>query len=240
MRHFLVSAVVLTALTTNSFAKGGGGHGGGHGGHGGHISIIAVPTYTQRVIIIHLARCEALNVQVTVPSNSWKTVDPKTIGSRTNYLLTRHNPDITISLAGERVGVEAKETNQTLLAASQAKMKSLPGATILPGERQLSGQNIQGISYQATAEQDGTAAHYAIWVASRNGYNYKLAVYGQQKFKPAIDAAMRNFVHNMKQMDPKRIAHAERKKAEIAYLNLEVEKKIPPKEPQPFTEPLVK
>src|SRR5207253_926242 len=119
--------------------------------------------------------------------------------------------DITISLAGERAGVEAKDTNSTVLAASQAKMKSLPGAVVLPGERQISGQNIQGISYQASAEQDGRAAHYAIWVASRNGYNYKLAVYGEQKYKPAIDATMRNFVHNMKQLDSKRIAHTESK-----------------------------
>ena len=119
-------------------------------------------------------------------------------------------------------------------------MKSLPNAIVLPGERQISGQNIQGISYQATAEQEGTTAHYSNWVASRNGYNYKLSVYGQQKFKPAIDAAMRNFVHNMRQMNSKQIAHADRKQAEIAYLSLETTEKTPPKEPEPFAEPLVK
>jgi hypothetical protein len=243
MRHLLLTAVVIAALTTTCFAHGGGGgHGGGHGGHGGHggrISIIAVPTYTQRIVIIHLARCEALNVQVTVPSESWKKVDPQAIGSHTNFMLTRHNPEITISLAAERVGVEAKDTNRTLLAASQAKMKSLPGATILPGERQLSGQNIQGVSYQASAEQDGRAAHYAIWVASRNGYNYKLAVYGEQKYKPAIDAAMRNFVYNMRQMDSKRIAHTE-SKLKIAEHYLDATEKSASKEPLPFAEPLVK
>jgi hypothetical protein len=51
---------------------------------------------------------------------------------------------------------------------------------------------------------------------------------------------MRNFVHNMRQMNPKRIAHAERKKAEVAYLTLEAAEKTSPKEPEPFAEPLVK
>src|SRR4051794_20858289 len=82
------------------------------------------PTYgelpsTKRVIIIHRAKCDALNIQVTVPSTAWKKVDPREVGSRSSFLLTRENPDITISLAGERVGVEAQETNRTLMAASK-------------------------------------------------------------------------------------------------------------------------
>lgn len=204
----------------------------------------AQPTSQQlmnpRVIVIRRATCEGLNIRVTVPSEAWKNVDPLTVGSRTNFMLARRNPNLTISLAGERIGVEAKETNQTLLAKSQEKMQDLPGAVLLPGERLLKGQSIQGISYQAKAEQDGRTAHYSIWVASRNGYNYKLAVYGEQKYKPAIDAAMRNFVHNMRQLDPKRVAHAERKKAEIAYLYQEATEKTPPQEPRAFDEPVVK
>jgi hypothetical protein len=192
---------------------GGGGHGGGHGGHGGHsygLFIVPGPT-VERVIIVHRAKCDALNVQVTVPSDAWKRVDPRDIGSHTSFMLTRHNPDITISLAGERVGVEADETSRTLLTASQEKMKALPAAVVLPGERQVAGQNIQGVSYHATAEQDGKTAHYAIWVASHNGYNYKLAVYGEKKYAPAVDSAMYNFVHGMKQLDTKRVAHLEKK-----------------------------
>jgi hypothetical protein len=90
-------------------------------------------------------------------------------------------------------------------------MKGLPGAVVLPDARPVTAQNIQGLSYHATAEQDGRAAHYANWVATHNGYNYKLAVYGEKKYTPAIDAAMYNFVHGMKQLDPKRIAHMEKK-----------------------------
>jgi hypothetical protein len=170
----------------------------------------------ERVVIVHLAKCDALNVQVTVPSDAWKRVDPREIGSHTNFLIARHNPDITISLAAERVGVESEETNRTLLAASQEKMKNLPGALVLAGERPVAAQNVQGLSYHATAEQDGKVAHYANWVATHNGYNYKLAVYGEKKYTPAIDAAMFNFVHGMKQLDPKRIAHVE-KKIDVAH-----------------------
>src|SRR3954454_6406060 len=75
---------------------GGGGHGGGHGGHGGHsYGLFIVPGPTgRRVIIVHRAKCDALNVQVTVPSDAWKRVDPRDIGSHTIFMLTRHNPDI--------------------------------------------------------------------------------------------------------------------------------------------------
>jgi hypothetical protein len=234
MRNFLLTTFVLTALTTTSFA-----HGGGHGGGHVRVSVIAVPTYTERIIIIHRARCEALNVQVTMPSDMWKRIDPQAIGSHTNFMITRHNPEITISLAAERAGIEANDTNHTVLAASQAKMKSLPGAAILPGERPLTCQNIQGISYQASAEQDGKTAHYALWVASHNGYNYKLAVYGEQKYKPMIEGTMRNFLSGMRQVDSQRVAHAE-SKVKVAELYTDVAEKTPAEEPVPFAEPLVK
>jgi hypothetical protein len=200
------------------FAHGGGGHGGGgHGGHGGHVYISLVPgPAVERVVIVHLARCDALNVQVIVPSAAWTRDDPRAIGSHSNFLLTRKNPEMHISLAAERVGIEANATNRTLLAVSKDKMKALPDSMVLPGEWQVAGQNIQGLSYHASAEQDGKAAHYAIWVASRNGYNYKLAVYGEKKYAPAIDSAMQDFVHGMKQLDPKRIAHIE-KKIDVAH-----------------------
>jgi hypothetical protein len=212
-----LATFAIGAVACFAHGGGGGGHGGGHGGHGGHVYLSLVPgPPVERVIIVHVARCDALNVQVTVPSAAWTRDDPRAIGSHTNFLLTRKNPEMHISLAAERVGIEADETNRTLLAVSKEKMKSLPDGAVLPGEWQVGGQNIQGLSYHATAEQDGKAAHYAIWVASRNGYNYKLAVYGEKKYAPAIDSAMQNFVHGMKQLDPKRIAHLE-KKIDVAH-----------------------
>jgi hypothetical protein len=174
-----------------------------------------------------------------MPRDAWKRIDPQAIGSHTNFMITRHNPEITISLAGERVGIEANESNHTLLTASQTKMKTLPGAAILPGQQPLMAQNIQGIAYQASAEQDGKVAHYAMWVASHNGYNYKLAVFGEQKYKPIIEATMRNFLSGMRQLDNQRVAHAE-SKVKVSDSYIDVAETAEPKEPRLFEEPLVK
>jgi hypothetical protein len=229
MRILLLTSVTLAALSTTCFAH--------HGGGGHHHTVIytTLPSDLSRLIwgnnppdtwlfgpqppqqvvvrkiVVYVARCEPLNVQVIVPNGPWVKQDPREIGSHTNFLIARRHPDITISLAGERVGVEANETNHSLLAASREKIKSFPGGVVLPSERPLWGQNIQGVSYDASATEDGTTAHYAIWVAAHHGYNYKLAVFGEQKDRFAIDMTMRNFVHGLRQIEPMKVAHADTK-----------------------------
>ena len=86
-------------------------------------------------------------------------------------------------------------------------MMSLPGAAIEPGERQLSAGGIQGVAYEATVGEGQSTTYYSLWIAAHQGYNYKLAVYGQQVHKPAIDEAMRNFVLGIKQIHSTRVAH---------------------------------
>ena len=113
---------------------------------------------------------------------------------------------MNISLAGQRVGVEAENTNATLLAESQTKMKSLPGA-VLFSTNELSTGDINCIFYEATVGKDEAKTHYAIWVAAHIGYNYKLAVYGNQKDKPEINTAIRNFVRDLKHIEPTKLAH---------------------------------
>jgi hypothetical protein len=166
----------------------------------------------QRVRPSNNARFEAFNLSITMPSGAWTKLDPKKTGSHAFYIITRENPKIMISLAGERVGTEAGATNASLLAESQAKMKKLPGATVEPGERQLSAGGIEGIAYGATVVDGETTTHYSIWVAAHHGYNYKLAVYGNQKDKPVIDAALLNFVHGIKHIEPTKIARTDGKR----------------------------
>ena len=190
-------------------------------------------------ITIEYAKCEPLNWEITVPNQAWKRADRATQASHHSFLLTRHHPDITISLAGEPLGVEEKNTNRTVLINSQAKMKVLLGATILRGERPLSGRNIQGIAYFANAEHEGVSVHYAMWVASRNGYNYSLAVYGDKKYSGVINGEMFDFVRDLKQINPNRVAHADTK-LKLARRHLDGSQKSPPAEPRPFSEPLVK
>lgn len=74
----------------------------------------------------------------------------------------------------------------------------------------VSGGEIQGIMYCATAEQDGRKVHYAMWVASRNGYTYSLAVFGDQKYGQLVNKEMYNFLRDLHQLDANRVVHMER------------------------------
>jgi hypothetical protein len=113
-------------------------------------------------------------------------------------------------------------------------MKVMLGATILPGQQVVSARNIDGIAYFANAEQDGTTAHYAMWVASRNGFNYSLAVYGDKKFSAEINGEMFSFVRDLKQIDSNRIAHAD-SKIKTAGLHTDSLQHSPPKQAEPFS-----
>jgi hypothetical protein len=191
-------------------------------------------------VTIEYAKCESLNWEITVPNYVWKRADRETEAAHRALLLVRHNPDITISLAGERVGIAAKETNRTALVASQEKMKTALGATILPGQQMASGQNIQGVAYFANVEQDdGATTHYAMWVASRNGYSYSLAVYGDKKYSSVINREMFDFVRDIKQVDPRRVAHSENP-VSVADRRGVGRGQSPSKEPKPFSEMLVR
>jgi hypothetical protein len=160
----------------------------------------------QRVVPAGTTRFDDLNLTVKLPSGPWRKLDPQQTGTKACFLASRTNPAIVISLAGEPVGVELGATNDSLLSASQAKMMGLPGATIESGEEQQSAGRIRGIAYQATVPQEDFTGYYSVWVAAHHGYNYKLAVYGDQQDKPAIDAAMQDFLRGLKQIQSNRIA----------------------------------
>jgi hypothetical protein len=190
-------------------------------------------------ITIEYAKCEALNWEIIVPNYVWKRADRATEIAHHAMLLVRHNPDITISLACDRVGIEAKETTRMALDASQEKMKNALGATILPGRQMVSGQNIDGIAYFANVEEDDTKTHYAMWIATRNGYSYSLAVFGEKKYSPVINKEMFDFVRDFKQLDPRRVAHAESPVSVADFRGSHRE--VPAShEPKPFSELLVK
>lgn len=168
------------------------------------------PRVAQRVTTVTSERFTDLNLSVNLPGRPWSKLDPKESGSRACLLLSRQNPEIMLSLAGEQVGVEAKTTNVTLLAESQTKMRSMPGA-VLSNATDVSAGSIKGILYEATVGDAEGKTHYSLWVAAHNGYNYKLAVYGHQKDTPAIDTAIRNFIRGIKHIEPAKVAHTDSK-----------------------------
>jgi len=190
-------------------------------------------------IRIDYAKCEQLNWEIILPNQFWRRADRATEREHGALMLVHHNPDITISLAGERVGVEAKDTNQSVLIASQERMKVLLGATIL-GQRPLAGKNIQGIAYFADIDAEGGDVHYAMWVASHNGYNYSLAVYGNKKYANRINSEMFDFVNDIKQVNPNRVAHAGDSKVQVASRHPERGGMPGTNQPRPFSESLLK
>lgn len=163
----------------------------------------------QRTNSARTTRFDDLNLSVTTPSGPWVKLDPQKTGSHACLLLSRTNPNIMISLAGQEVGIESEDTNTTLLAESQAKMRTLPGATIQPGEHQLSANGIPGVAFTATVADGQSTAYYTIWVAAHHGYTYKLAVYGDYLHKRPIDEAMQNTLAGLKQIQSNRVARAD-------------------------------
>ena len=95
------------------------------------------------------ARFDDLNLLVNLPRGPWVKLDPQQTGSSACLLMRRRNPAIFISLAVEPVALEGPDSMSSLLATSQAKIKSLPDGTIASGERQLTTHGIQSVCYEA-------------------------------------------------------------------------------------------
>lgn len=170
---------------------------------------VSPPRLAQRDAAPKTLRFDAFNLQVKLPTGAWDQSTPETTDARARLVLSRANPNIVISLAAERVGASAKETNATVLAASQAKLLGLPGGEILPGEEQIMANGIEGINFKATALlENRVPVHYSIWVATRNGYKYCVAAYGEQKDQDAIDEALLRFLGGVRQIEPSRVASA--------------------------------
>jgi hypothetical protein len=164
----------------------------------------------QRVAPSQAVRLDDLNLSVSTPSGPWIKVDQKT-GSPSRYILSRKNPTIILSLAGEQLDTEAHGTDITLLAESQTNIRKL-GGTVGPGEQTLSAGSVDGVAYSATVIEGEFATYYAMWVAVHNGYKYQLAVYGDKRDKAMIDAAIHNFVHGIQFIQPTAVADHNRQK----------------------------
>jgi len=145
-----------------------------------------------------VTRFDEFNLFVNLPNEPWVCLKPKKKEAQVSLLIRRSNPAIDISLTAERVGLKANWTNSSLLALSQSKLKNSPKSVLVPGEWKIAANGIQGVSYEAFATlKKGKKAHFSIWVATYNGYNYSLSVSGEQKSKRAIHEAMRGFLRNI-------------------------------------------
>jgi hypothetical protein len=157
----------------------------------------------------HTLRFDAFNLQVKVPREPWVQSTLEETGARARLVISRRDPNVVISLAAERVGVAAQATNQAMLAKSQAKIRRLPECYVHPGEEEVTANGIQGLAFRATASNEqGAPVHYAIWVATRNGYQYCVAAYGERRDRRAIDEALFRFLSGVKQPEPFGMANA--------------------------------
>jgi hypothetical protein len=156
-----------------------------------------------------ILRFDAFNLQVKAPGEPWVQSTLEETGARARLVISRRDPNVVISLAAERVGVAAQATNQAMLAKSQAKIRRLPECYVHPGEEEVTANGIQGLAFRATASNEqGAPVHYAIWVATRNGYTYCVAAYGERRDRRAIDEALFRFLSGVKQPEPFGMANA--------------------------------
>lgn len=168
---------------------------------------VSSPRVAKRETAAKTLQFDAFNLLVKLPNGPWEQSHPDATDTRARLILSRANPNIVISLAAERVGVKANDTNATALAAAQAKIRGLPGGEILLGEEQITVNGIEGINFKAFAiVDDRVPVHYSIWVATRNGYRYCVAAYGEQKDQAVIDEALLRFLGGIKQIEPHRAA----------------------------------
>jgi hypothetical protein len=160
-----------------------------------------------------LLRYDKYNLIVTVPEsrwfdpNHWYDLNPKRDNPHADVLIGRRNPTMIIALTGKTVGIESNETNESLLAWSEERMKRSPGCIVLPDERVVEANGFFGIAYEATGRDKSGMAYYSNWVATRNGYNYCLCVSGRQNDVAAVKEAMINVVRGLRQIDPDKVTH---------------------------------
>lgn len=148
------------------------------------------------------------NLAVVLPKKGWAPAERSEDGPRARLVMKRSKPEVIVSLLAEPVGVEAEETNDSLLMASKEKMLGIPGAALLPDVQTLKTPSLEGYAYRATATFDnGKQCHYAIWVATKNGYNYSLVAYGDMRDEQAVDQTLREFVGRVHQIQSHRVAH---------------------------------
>jgi hypothetical protein len=156
-----------------------------------------------------ILRFDAFNLQVKVPREPWVQSTPEETGSRARLVISRRDPNVVISLAAERGKADFNVTNQAVLANAQAKIRRLPECYVHPGEEEVTANGIQGLAFRATASNEqGAPVHYAIWVATRNGYTYCVAAYGERRDRRAIDEALFRFLSGVKQPEPFGMANA--------------------------------
>jgi hypothetical protein len=106
-------------------------------------------------------RFEDFGLAMNLPGKPWTKLDPQEMGSRACLILERSNPTVYISLAADRVDAEADVTNESLLSASQAKMKSFSGGSVESGKK-FYANGIEGIAHEATVRdpQGDDTVHY--------------------------------------------------------------------------------
>jgi hypothetical protein len=146
------------------------------------------------------------NLTLDVPHGEWNQRVLRENQGKGLYLY-RTNPKIVVALAAHRVGVEAQQTNLTLLATSQGRIARMAKAVVLPEVQELSAPGLDGLTYQAVSTPgDGREVLYSTWLAAQNGYTYEMAVYGDAEHGQLIEETTQQFVSRMRVQAPESIA----------------------------------
>lgn len=150
---------------------------------------------------------EKINLAVTPPGAPWVRVDTSNQASNLCLCMVRSNPNILLLLAGEAVGVEFKPDVELLVKLSKAKLLAISPQAVFANEKEETIGGIHGHTFEASMMSPEGSQYWLIWVGTRNGYNYELALAGSPFNSLEISDAARDLRRGIRQIDPNRIAH---------------------------------
>ncbi len=153
------------------------------------------------------SRFERMNLEVLVPGTPWERVDTGGKSPNLCVCMARLNPNMLLMLAAESVGVELNPEPQLLAKLSKARLLKLSPQAVFANEKEETVAGVRGRSFEASMISVDGPKYWLVWVGSRNGYCYELAVVGNPYNAQEVNETRRDFCRGLRQIDPQRVAH---------------------------------
>ncbi len=153
------------------------------------------------------AHFESLNLAVVLPGSPWVKLETPSRWVNGGVIMARSNPDIMVMLNGEAAGVELNLDAHLLVNFSKVRLLTISPRTVFANEKEETVGGIRGITFEASMPSPEGSQYCLIWVGTRHGYTYELALLGSPSNEQEIGNASRDFRRGLRQIDPKRVSH---------------------------------
>jgi tetratricopeptide (TPR) repeat protein len=167
------------------------------------------PSRSPRYAIAQERQFADANVALATPGSPWVEEFNPTTDANVRLTMSRRGPDLGLLLVAERVGVELKYDNKTLLQYTQVLARRMCPAVEFTDASPASAHGLPGLVFEAEAPASHCKVHYAYWVGARNGFAYQLIVFGETANAAEVRAELLRLVPGLRQIDPNRTSHAD-------------------------------